>query len=209
MHLHEPRYLGVLMGCNMKPPLKLATFAAAAVVLAGLVTTSETLTPRVEVDWGNCSDDLEALKKAASEAEEEAEDAEDAAEELEGKKRDYEDCRRYPEIYDLLKDRCISKKADYEGAQSSYESAVRDVESDLDAVATRVRAVSSSCDTALPERQVPSNPGVGRTDRDDTLADRSCALYRSYKGKLPPRNIMEVCLRSNTEEHCKKCLETK
>ena len=91
-----------------------------------------------------------------------------------------------------------------DGCQSlrwDYRSEVNDLESELETVEIRVRAVKYSCDyeftlsfQSLPSKQ-KGNP--------------MCELYKSYKGHLPNNMLLDMCKKNMTEADCKKCLSIK
>ncbi|MBU2227408.1 MAG: hypothetical protein KJ936_07035, partial [Proteobacteria bacterium] len=82
-------------------------------------------------DWYSCADDLDRLRRAAR-------DAADVANDVKSKADDFENCKRFPDIYDLIQDRCRGKAYD-------YQSALSNLESELNTVDRRIRSVSSSC----------------------------------------------------------------
>ena len=139
-------------------------------------------------DWDSCADDLDRLRRVAR-------DATDAANEVKSKADDFENCRRYPDMYDLMRDRCQSKAYD-------YKSAVSTLESELDTVDRRVRFVNSSC--GIDISSIGSAPAA--KSRTPSSQNRMCNLYRSYKNKLPIKTLIETCTKSMSETECRKCL---
>ena len=162
------------------------------VILSGLIV-GLTLSTGSAADWGSCADDLDRLRRAAR-------DAADKANDVKSKSEEFENCKRYPDVYDLLGDRCRSKASD-------YQSALSELESELGTVDSRIRSVRSSCGYDLGTTGSPSlsqpQPSGSR--------NRYCALYRSYKGKLPLETLLETCTQSQSmsEAECKKCLADK
>lgn len=173
------------------------------VILSGLVV-GLTLSAASAADWGSCADDLDRLRRAARDAADKANDVKSKSEDVESKSEEFENCKRYPDMYDLLGDRCRSKASDYESALSDYESALSDLESELGTVDSRIRSVRSSCEYDLGTTGLPSlsQPPPSRS------GNRACALYRSYKGKLPLETLLKTCTQSQSmsEAECKKCL---
>src|ERR1700740_668399 len=109
---------------------RLETVAQAAIFCAVLVTSTVAQTPTSISD--SCHDDLDQLRKAASEASEVANDAK-------SKSDDFDDCERNPEIHDLMHDRCRRVGAD-------YQSTLQDFQGKMDDLDTRLRSVQDSCD---------------------------------------------------------------
>lgn len=139
-------------------------------------------------NWESCADDLDRLRRAAR-------DATDKANDVKTKGEEFENCKRYPDTYDLMRDRCRSKASD-------YQSALSDLESELGTVDSRIRSVRSSCGfdlgaTGSPSYSRPQAPSSG---------NRACDLYRSYKGKLPMKTLLETCSKTMSEVECGKCL---
>ncbi len=144
------------------------------------------LSSAVAADWGSCADDLDRLRRAAR-------DGADKANDVKSKYEELENCRRNPNAYDYMRDRCQTKTSD-------YQSAVRDLESELSTVDRRIRSVRSSCSYDLGGTGSPG--GALR----QPSGNRLCDLYRSYKGKLPIESLLKTCTQSMPEAECKKCL---
>jgi hypothetical protein len=83
------------------------------------------------VNWSECQDALDRLRRAAS-------SASDAAEQANSSKSELTDCHEYPQTYDINRDRCQSQASD-------YESHASEVTSELDTVASRIKAVNVAC----------------------------------------------------------------
>ena len=183
------------------------------VILSGLVV-GLTLSAASAADWDSCADDLDRLRRAARDAADKANDVKSKSDDVKSKSEEFENCKRYPDMYDLLRDRCRSKASDYQSAQSDYRSALSDyqnalsdLESELGTVDSRIRSVRSSCGYALgttgsPSFSQPQPSGSGNP---------ACALYRNYKGKLPLETLLKTCTQSQSmsEAECKKCLADK
>lgn len=140
-------------------------------------------------DWDSCADNLYQLRRAAQ-------NAADKANEVKGKSEEFENCRRHPDMYDLLGDRCQSKASD-------YESAARGLENELDTVDSRIRSVRSSCGYDL------ASVGPAYQGHTPNSGNRFCDLYRSYKGRMPLDALLKTCKQSMSEAECKKCLLAK
>jgi hypothetical protein len=145
-------------------------------------------------DWSSCQDDLDRLRRRASDASDAASRVRSNADELEQKKRDWEDCRAYPQVYDVYRDRCSSQRYEYETARSDYESARSTFESSASDVESVIRSAESSCDYQFAASSVGS-------------VDPACRNIQRYKGRLPTQALIDICKRSRTDEQCKKCLE--
>ncbi|MBL8524163.1 MAG: hypothetical protein JNN20_10770 [Betaproteobacteria bacterium] len=141
--------------------------------------------------WDSCADDLDSLRRAAR-------DAGDKANEVKTKSEEFENCKRYPDIYDLLRDRCRSKASDYQSAQ-------RDLQSELETVDRRIRSVRSSCGFDLGSTGATpfSRPAAPNSN------NRACDLFKSYKDKLPINTLVEACVKTMPEAECRKCLNSK
>lgn len=150
-----------------------------AAVVGALLSTAV-----VAADWNSCADDLGRLRRAAR-------DAADVAEQIKSKESDLENCRRFPNTFDLMRDSCKSYASDYESEVSSLQS-------ELDTVESRVRDVSYSCGVDLGSvRSSAARPSSG---------NQLCDLYRRYKGRLPDSKLLQTCKKSMPEQDCRKCL---
>jgi len=150
-------------------------------------------------NWSSCADELDRLRRAARDATDVAQEVESAKQELESKKNDLENCLNYPNIYDLMHDRCRSRRWDYDSALDNYKSHLNNLESELSTVESRIRSVQWSCDyqfsLSLPSGTLPKKD--------------PCSVYQNYKNKLPSATLLEICKKSMTEDECKKCLDIK
>ena len=142
----------------------------------------------ISANWDSCADDLDSLRRAAR-------DAADAANGVKSKSDDFENCKRYPDIYDLMRDRCRSKAYD-------YQSVLSNLEGELNTVNRRVRSVSSSCGMDLSAIGTPSYAKPKIPGSDNPM----CDMYRSYRKKLPLKTLIKTCAQSMSEAECRKCL---
>lgn len=115
---------------------------------------------------------------------------------------DLRNCSQFPEVYDLMRDRCYGKRSEYESQRSAYNSQLSDLRSKLEDVDYKIRSVNNSCGVSLtaalgPPPKVPA--GVSRPDQ--------CALYLRYKGSLPLQTIVDVCSKQMPADECRKCLQ--
>jgi chromosome segregation ATPase len=131
----------------------------AVILCAALVTATVAKTPTTALD--SCHDDLDHLRKTASEAAEAADDAK-------SKRDDLDDCRRDPEMHDLMHDHCRSIAED-------YESALNDLEGKMDDVDNSLRSVQDSCDYQFTINRLTSSEAAQR--RLEASKRRLCASY--------------------------------
>src|SRR5687767_3938316 len=85
----------------------------------------------VAADWDQCANELDYLKRRSSDAADKARDAESKKAEFESKRDELQRCVQYPQVYDLMRDRCQSTRSSYESARSYYSSALSDLGSAL------------------------------------------------------------------------------
>lgn len=138
-------------------------------------------------DWTGCANDLDRLHRAAR-------DASEAANGVKSKADDFENCKQFPNIYDLMRDHCRN-------AASDYQSALSTLENELSTVNSRVRSVNLSCGGDL------SSVGSSSTrPQTPDFENSMCNLYRGYKNKLPLETLIETCMQSLSEMECRKCL---
>ena len=139
-------------------------------------------------DWDSCADDLDRLRRAAR-------DAADVANEVKSKADELENCKRNPEVYDLMGDQCRSKA--YE-----YRSALSNLESELNTVNSRIRSANSSCgfDFSSLGSSTQLKP------RPPSYSTNICDWLKSYKKKIPFDTLLKVCIQSMTETECRRCL---
>lgn len=73
-------------------------------------------------DWSSCASSLTKLHRAARDASGYAEGLENSKREAEEEKKKLDNCRRYPEMYDLYSDGCETARRRATNAQNSYKS---------------------------------------------------------------------------------------
>jgi len=152
-------------------------------------------------DWSSCQDDLDRVKRAAQEASDAAEELDSKAREVEDKRSELQNCLTYPSMYDVWRDRCQSQRREYDYARQDYISKKRELESELSTLESRLRSVQSSCGYTFsfgggPGRLPPSQKQAG-----------FCTLLQSYKGKMSAATLLDICLKSMTEDECRSCLQ--
>jgi hypothetical protein len=171
--------------------------AAVAVYL-----TIGALLPSHAQDWSSCASDLDDLRRRADDASTAAEDANQKQRRFKSAEDELRQCRQYPQVYDLMRDRCQSKASDLDSTRSFYRSSLETLRSSLDDVDSKIRSAASSCGFDLgrvlgPPPAVPA--GVRSPER--------CAVYLRYKGRLPQQSLLDLCSKQMTLDECKKCLE--
>ena len=162
------------------------------VALGTLTAAPAAHTPLLELD--SCHDDLDRLRRTAS-------DASDAAEDAKSKSDEFEDCRREPDVHDLLGDGCRSRRSDYQSALSDLESKMDDLDSRLD-------SVQSSCGYEFTINRMSaleaSQPRLEASKR------RLCASLKGLVSLgMPPDKALQMCKANADEQLCKACLGLK
>jgi len=169
--------------------------ALAVGILAGvaiLTAAPAARAPLLELD--SCHDDLDRLRRIAA-------DASDAAEDAHSKSEDFEDCRRDPEIHDLLGDGCRSRRSD-------YESALSNLESEMDHLDSRLRSVESSCGYEFTINRMSAVEAS--QSRLESAKRRLCAsINKLISLGMTPNNALQMCKSSADEQWCKACLALK
>jgi hypothetical protein len=157
---------------------------AVAAALVGCLSVAQA------ADWSTCADELDRIRRSAR-------DASDIANNVNSKAEEFQNCRRYPDMYDLMRDRCQSKGWDYQNALSSLKS-------ELDTLDRRIRSASSSCgyNLASIEPGLAAPPRPAPANRNESL----CEVYRPYRDRLPIANLLELCRKQMSEAECRKCL---
>jgi hypothetical protein len=141
-------------------------------------------------DWSTCANELDRIRRSAR-------DASDIANDVNSKAEEFQNCRRYPDMYDFMRDKCQSKGWDYQNALSSLKS-------ELDTLDRRIRSASSSCGYSLSsiEQGVAGPARAAPGNRNEGL----CEVYRPYRDKLPLANLLELCRKQMSDAECRKCL---
>ncbi len=175
-----------LIGARKEQNTRKITLAARIVVAMGILTTATVAhAPVLELD--SCHDDLDQLRRIAS-------DASDAAEDAQSKFNDFDDCRRDPDLHDLLGDGCRSRR-------SEYESALSDLESKMDDLDSRLHSVQSSCEYEFTLNRMSSLEAAQR---------RLCTSYKRFIASgMTPDNVLQMCKANMDGQWCKACLGLK
>src|SRR5437667_8049320 len=146
------------------------------------------------LELDSCHDDLDRLRRAAS-------DASDAAEDADSKRKDFEDCKRDPDIYDLMRDGC-------HGRQSDYQSALSDLESKMDDLDSRLQSVQSSCGYEFSINRLSSLEAAER--HQQAAQRRLCVSFQGFLGLgIPPNSVLQMYEKNMDVQWCKACLGLK
>jgi len=165
---------------------------ALGLVLGILTVAPAAHAPLLELD--SCHDDLDRLRRTAS-------DASDSAENAKSKFDDFDACRRDPEFQDLLGDGCHSRRRD-------YESALSDLESGMDDLDSRLRSVQSSCGYEFSINRMSSLEAAQQ--RQQAAQRRLCASYQRLTSLgMTPDNVLQMCKANMDMQWCKACLGLK
>ena len=169
------------------------TLALRIVVVTGILLNA-TVARAPVLELNSCHDDLDELRKKAS-------DASDAAESAKSKSDDFDDCKQDPETYDSLRDSCRSDR-------SEYESALSDLESKMDDLDSRLHSVQSCCGYALTVNRM--SPSEASQHHLEAAQRRLCNSYIGFIGSgLSPDNVVQMCKANMGEQWCKACLGQK
>jgi hypothetical protein len=160
-------------------------------------------------EWRSCASDLDDLRSSADDAQSAAERAERARREFEEKKEELENCLRMPDVYDLLRDRCRSKRFDFESARDDYQSKLRSLQAELSDVESRVGDVSSSCRYNVGSLGSPAPRSSQGRAKGSPRADTWCSPFQQYRNRLPRETLLQVCSKDRSPEECRKCIDSK
>ena len=167
------------------------TKLARAVVVVAVLTGSITAYSPLSEDLDSCHDELDRLRRAAS-------DASDAAEEAHSKFREFDDCRRDPETYDLMGDRCHSRRSDYESARSDLESKMEDLDS-------RLRSVQDYCGYEFTINPLSSSDAARQ--HLSAAEQRLCTSYKRMLALgMTQQSLLQQCKANMSEQWCRSCL---
>lgn len=153
-------------------------------------------------DWSSCASDLDDLRRRADDASTAAQDVDQKQRRFKSAEEEVRQCRQFPQIYDLLRDGCQTKRYELDSARSSYRISLDSLRGSLDDVDAKIRSAGSSCGFDLTRVLGPS-PTVPNGVR----SPEQCAIYLRYKGRLPKQSILEVCSKQMPLDECRKCLE--
>jgi hypothetical protein len=142
----------------------------------------------------SCHDDLDRLRRTAS-------DASDAAQDAISKSDEFEDCKRDPDVHDVLGDGCRSRRSD-------YQSALSDLESKMDDLDARLRSVQSSCEYEFSINRM--SPLEASQRHQQAAQRRLCVSFQGLLGLgMPPKSVLQMCEKNMDVQWCKACLGLK
>jgi hypothetical protein len=151
------------------------------------------------LDWSTCASDLDRLRRAANDASSAASDVDSNQRRFNSAKENLERCLRYPQIYDLMRDQCQSKRFESETALADLRTRISTLRNWMSELDSRARSVSSSCGSDISVESAPPislPPGT----------DERCAIYLRYKNRLPISTLLQLCSQNQPENECRKCL---
>lgn len=161
--------------------------ALACIVVALGILTTATVARAPLLDLDTCHDDLDRLRRTAS-------DASDAAEGAHSKLSELDDCRQNPELHDLLGDGCRRN-------HDEYQSALSDLESKMDDLDSRLHSVQSSCGYEFTVNRMSSLEAAQR---------HLCASLRRFIGSgVTLDNVLQMCKANMDDKWCRACLGLK
>jgi predicted nucleic acid-binding Zn-ribbon protein len=175
----------------MKPSI----LAWIVVAMGILTTTTAAHAPLLQLD--SCHDDLDSLRRRAS-------DASDAAENAESMRNDFEDCETNSELHEG----CSSQRSD-------YESALSDLESKMDDVDSRLRSVQTSCGyeftiNRLSAAEASQHQLEASHRRLEASKHRLCTSIKNLlRLGMTPATALQMCKANSDEQWCKACLGLK
>jgi len=150
-----------------------------------------------QVDFSACADALDTLRRRARDASDPAMQADSAKMEFDRKRDKYNNCRQFPQVYDLFRDGCQNQLREARSASEELDSAVSTLESALDDVDRAVREVASSCGGGVSTTNVP-----GVTENHQQF----CQIVRRFRGRLDTERLKTSCQQNMTAAECNACL---
>jgi hypothetical protein len=167
---------------------------AFGIIFALAILTAARAAHAPALDLDSCHDDLDRVRRTAS-------DASDSAEDANSKFDEFETCRRDPQFHDSRGDGCRSKGSD-------YQSAMSDLESKMDDLDGRLRSVQSSCGYEFSINRMSSLEAA--KSRQEAAQRRLCASYKGFIGLgLGTSNVLQMCKANMSEQWCNACLGSK
>lgn len=153
-------------------------------------------------EWSSCADSLDELTRAARDASDKAAALARIAEEVEQKKRDLQNCRTFPEMYDFLDDGCTGRVSAYNREVSQYNSQLGWLNSELDTVSRKSRYAADACGVGIAKMDI-LNPAAKRQQR---RSEPLCEAVRMSKGRLPDSELLGICKNYMPEADCLQCI---
>jgi uncharacterized protein (DUF885 family) len=141
-----------------------------------------------------CKSALSDVESAAEDAQRAQREVEDSYERYKQTLDDYNNCRSYPQIYDLMRDRCQSQRWDVESAKSSAES-------DLDTFNSRMRSLADAFENA-------TGSCGGSVARGGRAPSRTCAMIKAMRSRSTEEQVLAFCKNVGvTESECRRCMQ--
>ena len=163
---------------------------AAGIVGALVILTAARAAHAPPLELNGCHDDLDRLRRTASEAS-------DAAEDAQSKREEFEDCRQDSEF----NEGCLSKRTDYESALSDLEGKMDDLDGGL-------QSVQASCEYEFTINRMSAVEASHR--RLEAAKRRLCAsLQRIVRLGMTRYNALQMCKSNTDEQWCRVCLDLK
>jgi hypothetical protein len=139
-------------------------------------------------------------KSALSEIESAADDAQGAQRNIENSHEryrqavdEYNNCRSYPQIYDLMRDGCQSQRWDADSARS-------DAQSDLSTFNSRMRSLADAFEDAASS--------CGGSQARGAAPSRACRLIKAMKARSNEEQALAFCQRVGvTESEFRRCMQ--
>jgi chromosome segregation ATPase len=170
------------------------TVAVSVVAALGILTVAATVARAPVLQLDSCEDDLDHLRRTAS-------DASAAAGDARSKLDDLDDCRDDPELHDLLHSGCGSQRSD-------YESALSDLESNMDDLDSRLHSVQDSCGYQFTINRMSSLEAIQH--RQEAAQRRLCTSLKRLTGLgVSLGRVLQMCTANSDERWCKACLGLK
>lgn len=167
--------------------------AATIAVAIGLFAAA----PRADaplLDLESCQDDLDRLRRAAS-------DGSEAAENAKRKGQEFDSCKADPGSYDLLGDGCRSRR-------SEYQAALVELESEMETLDGRLRSVQDSCGYDFTINRMSALEASQH--RLESSRRRLCASLKQLVALgMSSSNALQTCKTNMDEQWCKVCLGVK
>jgi hypothetical protein len=172
--------------------IKLTLIAKFAVALGLLAAAPPANAPRLDLD--SCQDDLDRVRRAAS-------DGSDAAEDAKRKHDEFESCTGDTQFHDRMGDGCRHRKSD-------YQAALVELESEMDTLDGRLRSVQDDCGYDFTFNRMSALEASQH--RLESSRRRLCTSLKQLVALgVSPNNVFQNCKTNMDEQFCKACLGLK
>jgi len=136
---------------------------------------------------------LSEIESTAEDAQRAQRNIEDSHERYRQAVDEYNNCRSYPQIYDLRRDGCQSLRWDVDLAKSEAEG-------DLSTFNSRLRSVADAFEDAASS--------YGGSPTRGTAPLRTCRLIKTMKAGSNEQQVLAFCQRVGvTESECRRCMQ--